>query len=87
MQNSLHRNNNAAREQFRYKGQPIFAPHFNVDDLARMCEAGAHELGARDAKPQDAPVIKGVPRFGPAYVRPAAFNVTEPEEFIDLRHD
>lgn len=27
-----------ARERFRYRDRPIFAPHFNVDRLVELCE-------------------------------------------------
>lgn len=30
-----------ARERFLYRGQPIFGPHFDVDSLVEICEAGA----------------------------------------------
>lgn len=36
-----------ARERFRYRGQAIFAPHFNVDRLVELCELdGATEKRA-----------------------------------------
>ena len=28
------------RENFLYKGKPIFGPHFNVDKLAELCNTG-----------------------------------------------
>lgn len=40
-----------AREAFRYRGQPIFGPHFRADDLARLCEAGSQDV--RQPKPQE----------------------------------
>jgi hypothetical protein len=36
-----------AREQFRYRGQAIFGPHFSVDDLVQLAQAG--RLDARPA--------------------------------------
>jgi hypothetical protein len=36
-----------AREQFRYRGQAIFGPHFSVEDLVRLAQAG--RLDARPA--------------------------------------
>ncbi len=35
-----------AREQFLYKGQPIFGPHFDVEALHLVCRTGA-----TDARP------------------------------------
>lgn len=32
-----------AREHFRYRGQPIFGPHFDVDALHGLTVAGAHD--------------------------------------------
>lgn len=31
------------REWFKYRGNPIFGPHFNVDVLWKMCEAGSFD--------------------------------------------
>lgn len=31
------------REQFRYRGQAIFGPHFDVDRLAELAAEGAHD--------------------------------------------
>ena len=31
------------REKFKYKGQAIFGPHFNVDVLHEICVAGNHQ--------------------------------------------
>lgn len=36
------------RENFTYKGKRIFGPHFNVDDLAKLCLAGRENAGGRD---------------------------------------
>lgn len=36
-----------AREVFRYRGQPIFGPHYDVDGLAALCIA--HALDEREA--------------------------------------
>lgn len=36
------------REDFTYKGARIFGPHFNVDDLARICLDGKENAGARE---------------------------------------
>ena len=33
-----------AREQFKYRGWPIFGPHFDVERLADLCAAGATEV-------------------------------------------
>lgn len=32
-----------ARERFLYEGQPIFAPHFDVDQLRALCASGEWE--------------------------------------------
>ena len=37
-----------ARESFTYKGARIFGPHFDVEDLARLC-VERERAGARDA--------------------------------------
>lgn len=29
-----------ARESFQYKGSAVYGPHFDVDSLAELCEAG-----------------------------------------------
>lgn len=31
------------REAFKYKGQAVFSPHFNVEALVRLCEQGQFE--------------------------------------------
>lgn len=36
-----------AREHFRYKGARIFGPHFDVEDLVRLCEDGRNDAGGR----------------------------------------
>lgn len=36
-----------AREQFKYRGEPIFGPHFEVDDLAKLCAEGRGDAGGR----------------------------------------
>ena len=36
-----------ARENFKYKGAPIFGPHFDVDDLAVLCASGGDTAGGR----------------------------------------
>nr|WP_315206420.1 hypothetical protein [uncultured Albidiferax sp.] len=36
-----------ARENFKYKGAPIFGPHFDVDDLAVLCADGGDTAGGR----------------------------------------
>ena len=33
-----------AREQFKYKGQAIFGPHFNVNDLVDLAAAGRKDV-------------------------------------------
>lgn len=35
------------REGFRYKGRRIFGPHFDVEDLVRLCEDGREDAGGR----------------------------------------
>jgi hypothetical protein len=35
------------RERFTYKWQRIFSPHFDVEDLVRLCEAGKSDAGGR----------------------------------------
>lgn len=35
-----------AREEFKYKGQAIFGPHFNVDSLVALCEHGVLDVRA-----------------------------------------
>ncbi|WP_293222251.1 hypothetical protein [Ottowia sp.] len=35
------------REQFRFRGQAIFGPHFNVEQLATLCKQGDQALEAR----------------------------------------
>lgn len=32
-----------AREWFRYRGEPVFGPHFDVDDLHEICRQGKFE--------------------------------------------
>ncbi len=32
-----------AREQFKYKGQAIFGPHFNVNDLVELAKSGSKD--------------------------------------------
>ena len=36
-----------AREQFLYRGQPIFGPHFDVERLADLCEQGSLAMEVR----------------------------------------
>lgn len=31
------------REAFKYKGQPVFSPHYNIESLVRLCEQGKFE--------------------------------------------
>jgi len=38
------------REEFRYKGQAVFGPHFHVEALVKLCEQG--QLQYRAAVPQ-----------------------------------
>jgi hypothetical protein len=33
-----------AREQFKYKGQAIFGPHFNVNDLVELAASGRKDV-------------------------------------------
>lgn len=35
------------REQFTYRGQAIFSPHYDVDDLVIMCEKRRQFAGVR----------------------------------------
>jgi hypothetical protein len=35
-----------AREQFKYKGQAIFGPHFNVRDLVELAASGRKDVRA-----------------------------------------
>ena len=35
------------RERFTYLGQPIFGPHFDVNDLVKLCAAGRDTAGGR----------------------------------------
>lgn len=37
------------REHFTYKGRPIFGPHFNVENLLRICELPLDTRETRDA--------------------------------------
>lgn len=36
-----------AREQFTYKGERLFSPHYDVEDLVRLCRLGMADAGAR----------------------------------------
>lgn len=36
-----------AREQFTYRGQAIFGPHFDVEQLVALCERGDQALEVR----------------------------------------
>lgn len=36
-----------ARENFRYMEEPIFAPHYDVDDLVVLCSQGGSTAGGR----------------------------------------
>ncbi len=36
-----------AREVFRYRGQPIFGPHFDVENLVSLCASGLGDAGGR----------------------------------------
>lgn len=38
-----------AREHFLYRGERVFGPHFDVEDLARLCREGRADGGARKA--------------------------------------
>src|SRR5579864_7229094 len=38
-----------ARENFKYKGEPIYGPHFNVDALHGLCRD--HHLDIRESVP------------------------------------
>lgn len=38
-----------AREEFKFRGARIFGPHFNVNDLARLCADGKEDAGSRVA--------------------------------------
>ena len=31
------------REAFKYKGQSVFSPHYNIESLVRLCEQGQFE--------------------------------------------
>jgi len=31
------------REAFKYKDQPVFSPHYNIESLVRLCEQGQFE--------------------------------------------
>jgi hypothetical protein len=31
------------REAFKYKGQPVFSPHYNIEALVLLCEQGQFE--------------------------------------------
>ncbi len=33
-----------AREKFLYRGRAIFGPHFDVDELARLCDDGIPDI-------------------------------------------
>ena len=35
------------REHFKYKNARIFGPHFNVNDLVRLCHTGRDNAGGR----------------------------------------
>lgn len=37
-----------AREHFRYRDKRIFGPHFDVEDLVRLCEDGRNDAGGRE---------------------------------------
>jgi hypothetical protein len=36
------------REEFLYKGARIFGPHFDVEDLVKLCRDGREAAGGRD---------------------------------------
>lgn len=36
------------RESFKYKERRIFGPHFDVEDLVQICDAGREAAGGRD---------------------------------------
>lgn len=38
------------RESFTYKGARIFGPHFDVEDLVRLCKDGKEDAGGRLAE-------------------------------------
>ena len=35
------------REAFKYKGARIFGPHFDVEDLVKLCKDGKEDAGGR----------------------------------------
>ncbi len=35
------------REFFKYKGQRIMSPHFDAEDLVKLCQDGRSDVGAR----------------------------------------
>ena len=46
-----------AREQFTYRGQAIFGPHYSVDRLIKLCKEGSTAL---DVRPEPGAEIAGV---------------------------
>jgi len=44
-----------ARENFKYRGRPIFGPHFSVDALHGICTP--HLLDYRSGKSDDEPIL------------------------------
>lgn len=38
------------RERFTYKGARIFGPHFDVEDMVRLCKDGREDAGGRDPR-------------------------------------
>jgi hypothetical protein len=36
------------REGFKYKGQRVFGPHFDVEDLVELCRSGRDNAGGGD---------------------------------------
>lgn len=46
-----------AREHFKYRGARIFGPHFDVDDLHRLCTDGRENAGGRHPNPPQSGVF------------------------------
>lgn len=44
-----------AREHFKYRGRAIYGPHYDVDALHRICEAGELDYRGKAAEPAAAP--------------------------------
>lgn len=43
------------REAFTYKGERVFGPHFDVEDMVRLCKAGADAKGGGHEPPKSVP--------------------------------